>query len=112
MAESKFINPLFQRTDPGAKPARVTNIRAQAPVMDVAPEPAVAEAGQAPVKFTFYFMPSQLERLDQLWLRTKLEQREKLNKSEFLRLALDHLMDRFEQDPKGVLAELKQQRAQ
>jgi len=68
-------------------------------------------AQQAPVKFTFYFMPDQLERLDNLWLRVKLDHRERLNKSEFVRLALARLMEEFDRDPKGVLAELRRQRA-
>ena len=48
-----------------------------------------ASDSQAPVKFTFYFMPAQLRRLDNLWVRSKLDHRERLNKSEFVRLALE-----------------------
>lgn len=115
MAESKFINPLFQRTDPATRrrpdalegPAQGPNIAVGAPHAVALPD-----AGHAPVKFTFYFTPSQLDRLDQLWLRTKLEHREKLNKSEFVRLAIDRLMDEFDKDPKTVLTELKRHRVQ
>lgn len=103
MAESKFINPLFQRTEPPG-PSRASG--AAAPAV----RGAQAAAPQAPVKFTFYFTPDQLERLDNLWLRAKLEHRERLNKSEFVRLALERLMEEFDRDPQGVLAELRRNR--
>ena len=107
MAENKFINPLFQRTDPSTRPARLSSVREAAPVS----EPETSEVSQAPVKFTFYFQPSQLQRLDHLWVRTKLEHRERLNKSEFVRLALDRLMDEYDRDPTAVLGDLRRNRA-
>lgn len=141
MERSKFINPLFQRTETLAAevpeqpsfqepedipavpaeriepPETVERPKAAAvsePVADTAPEPAPtvpATVGTEPtVKFTFYFSPSQLRRLDDLWLRAKLEHRQRLNKSEFVRLALDRLMDEFDRTPHAVLEALKQQR--
>lgn len=65
----------------------------------------------APVKFTFYFSPEQLRRLDTLWLRAKLEHRERMNKSEFVRLALDRLLNDFEKNPRRVLDDLRRHRA-
>lgn len=106
MAESKFINPLFQRTEGGQPPARLRGPQATAPANEVP-----APHGQAPVKFTFYFMPDQLERLDNIWVRAKVDHRERLNKSEFVRLALERLMEEFDRDPQSVIAELRRQRA-
>ena len=105
MAESKFINPLFQRTGRTEEEPAPRGLRqAQA-------TPPAGSKGSAPVKFTFYFTPDQLQRLDDLWLRAKLEHRARLNKSEFVRLALDRLMEEFERDPKSVLGELSRLRS-
>ena len=109
MAESKFINPLFQRTEP-ARRGRLASVGEPGVPRELPVEPEPAALGHAPVKFTFYFLPSQLQRLDDLWVRAKLEHRERLNKSEFVRLAVDRLMEEFERDPKGVLAELRRNR--
>jgi hypothetical protein len=131
MARSNFINPLLRRTDaapegaqppllevaaepagpavgPAATPAPAAATPLPAP--PVAQPPAPEAANEAPVKFTFYFMPEQLRRLDDLWLRTKLAHRERLNKSEFVRLALDRLMDAYDNEPQGVLEALRRQR--
>jgi len=122
VAESKFINPLFRSTEAPRSfddaPDKLRAPHSAHPRGPLGPDPTVddragpeAMAQQAPVKFTFYFMPDQLERLDNLWLRVKLDHRERLNKSEFVRLALARLMEEFDRDPKGVLAELRRQRA-
>lgn len=131
MARSNFINPLLRRTDAApdgaqppllevaAEPAAPVVPPAAAPVPAAAtppPAPPVAQpaapevVSEAPVKFTFYFMPEQLRRLDDLWLRTKLAHRERLNKSEFVRLALDRLMDAYDHEPQEVLEALRRQR--
>lgn len=134
MARSRFINPLFQRTEPEtaepeAQPVeaitRPDDLEEAAPPENSAatstsarpaasprartrrPEP---QATEAPVKFTFYFSPDQLRRLDDLWLRAKLDFHARLNKSEFVRLALDHLLEDFEKNPQRVLQQLKRQR--
>ena len=109
MAESKFINPLFQRTGQRSQEARPTGLREPSEEPQTTP-PTEKTGGGAPVKFTFYFMPGQLERLDDLWVRAKLEHRERVNKSEFVRLALERLMDEFDRDPKAVIAELRRLR--
>ena len=109
MAESKFINPLFQRTTRPTAVEPPPEALRQAQGTDVEKAQATPRAG-APVKFTFYFSQDQLDKLDDLWVRAKLEHREKLNKSEFVRLALDRLIAEFEHDPKSVLAELRRQR--
>ena len=132
MAESKFINPLFQRTE-GAPPQPSRALResqdsasgnaaglrqAQATAAGQAtiptgeaPAPHAEAGSQAPVKFTFYFMPDQLERLDNVWVKAKVDHRDRLNKSEFVRLALDRLMEEFDRDPTGVIADVRRQRA-
>lgn len=127
MAKSKFINPLFQRTEapvhpPGvsppspAGPAEGGGSGVEAPPQHVGPAgtredaPALEPSSEAPVKFTFYFTPEQLRRLDNLWVRVKLDHRQRLNKSEFVRLALDRLLEDFEQNPQGVLEALRRQR--
>ena len=123
MARSKFINPLFQRTDtPSSQPQPgLPEQPGEPPPGDLPPAPlsqsqpppspaAPPVSPDAPVKFTFYFMPEQLRRLDDLWVRVKLDHRERLNKSQFVRLALDQLLDEFERDPRAVLDHLRRQR--
>lgn len=119
----RFINPLLQRTEEAAEPepanaAQPEAAPAQAALPAVSPAaeapapvavPAAAPgpaASEAPVKFTFYFQPEQLRRLDDLWLRAKLQYRAKINKSEFVRLALDRLIDEFDSDPQRVLEDM------
>ena len=63
-------------------------------------------------KFTFYFTPAQLERLDQAWAtlrRTSRGRGQRVSKSQFVRVALDRLLDDFERNPEGVAAALLQQ---
>ena len=133
MANSRFINPLFRRTDegtqatetPSGKEASDTPTQSGA-VPSPSPRPAAAVAVEreaatqseaatalvtaAPVKFTFYFSPEQLSRLDNLWVLAKLEHRARFNKSEFVRLALNRLLDEFEREPRQVLDDLRRQR--
>lgn len=107
MSKPRFINPLLQRTEEPEPPRTPAPAAAPAPAPPPAPEPA----GGAPVKFTFYFQPDQLRRLDDLWLRAKLQYRAKINKSEFVRLALDRLIDEFDRDPERVLQDLSRHRS-
>lgn len=133
MTKTRFINPLLQRTDedkqpadqqaPAAEQAATTSTAQEpsaaaapaashpTPVAEPEPAPVAASGPEAPVKFTFYFAPDQLRRLDDLWLRAKLHHRARINKSEFVRLALDRLMEEFESDPKRVLEDLSKHRA-
>ena len=111
MAESKFINPLFQRTGAAPpRPSRASGNASPRTVAGEAPAPHAEAGSQSPVKFTFYFMPGQLERLDNVWVKAKVDHRERLNKSEFVRLALDRLMAEFDRDPTTVIADLRRQR--
>ena len=164
MARTKFVNPLFRRTEaPGLEPAPPPE---ESPAEDVigpaadfgsdaspvargsvpestpnqgsmagsgpgaAAQETTRQAGQdvpsvggtrhrspeagteaeAPVKFTFYFSPEQLRQLDNLWVRAKLDHNVKVNKSEFVRLALDRLLREFERAPREVLDDLRRLR--
>lgn len=60
-------------------------------------------------KFTFYFLPEQLQRLDAAWLQILSTHGLRFNKSEFIRLAIDRLLTDFEQDPREVIDQLRQQ---
>ncbi|MBI2887582.1 MAG: hypothetical protein HYY02_10285 [Chloroflexi bacterium] len=137
MAKSKFINPLFLPTvtqeaptappaAPGTAPAEAQPQSAAAPAAPgsramarpgargaaaTARSQAAPAVPEAPVKFTFYFTPEQLRRLDDLWVRAKLDHRQRLNKSEFVRLALERLLDEFEHNPRRVLEALRRQRS-
>ena len=73
--------------------------------------PEAGTEAEAPVKFTFYFSPEQLRRLDNLWVRAKLDHQERVSKSEFVRLALDRLLQEFERAPRQVLDELRRSRS-
>lgn len=72
--------------------------------------PEAGAEAEAPVKFTFYFSPDQLRQLDNLWVRAKLDHNVKVNKSEFVRLALDRLLREFERAPREVLDDLRRSR--
>jgi len=64
------------------------------------------------LKFTFYFSEEQLDRLDQVWetlRRSRRRPRRRISKSQFVRLALDNLLDEFEKDPDQVTRLLLQQ---
>ena len=134
MARSKFVNPLFQPTEreapDAARPpfgpeeppllqeaaapqsAPASPSRQGEPVGRRRPQTSAVEApAEAPVKFTFYFSPEQLRQLDTLWVRAKLDHNVKVNKSEFVRLALDRLLAEFEKHPQRVLDDLQRLRA-
>lgn len=133
MARSKFVNPLFQPTEKqtpdaarplsGSQPpayggeaaapqtAPLSPSRRSEPVGRRRPQTSAMEApAEAPVKFTFYFSPEQLRQLDTLWVRAKLDHNVKVNKSEFVRLALDRLLAEFEKHPQRVLDDLRRLR--
>ena len=57
-------------------------------------------------KFTFYYSTQQLERLDDIWQETRGQikgTRQRISKSQFVRLALDRLLDDFEKDSAKVI---------
>lgn len=136
MTKSRFINPLFQRTDPAPPPAfapqeerqeeedAAASLEAAAPqelrssarpAAETAPRARARAEGspvteEPPVKFTFYFSPAQLRQLDDLWIRAKVDHGQKVSKSEFVRLAVARLLDEFDKNPERVLSQLKRGR--
>ena len=67
---------------------------------------SASELRDRPEKFTFYFTPEQLERLDDVWeqlRRHKPRGQRRPSKSRFVRVALDRLLDDFHRDPEGVM---------
>ena len=69
------------------------------------------DTSSGPIKFTFYFTPEQLDRLDAAWDRFRRQTRQKgrrgVSKSQFVRLGLDLLLEEFERDPERVMARLR-----
>jgi hypothetical protein len=68
--------------------------------------PTIQELPDKASKFTFYFTPQQLERLDNAWeimRRRSRGQKQRPSKSRFVRVALDRLLDDFERNPEGVM---------
>jgi hypothetical protein len=58
-------------------------------------------------RFTFYFTQEQLDRLDEVWTTLRRRTRgtgQRVSKSQFVRVALDRLLDDFDADPGGVTA--------
>ncbi len=74
-------------------------------------EGTTQEAAERPSKFTFYFTPEQLDRLDDAWERMRRGRRagRRPSKSRFVRVALDRLLDEFEQNPEHVIALLREE---
>ncbi len=115
------VNPLLVSTEraqpepqPAAEPAGAAQERAGtdgvAGHVDVSTrQPADTSSG--PIKFTFYFTPEQLDRLDAAWDRFRRQTRQKgrrgVSKSQFVRLGLDLLLEEFERDPERVMARLR-----
>lgn len=105
--EAAPTNEAAATATPAPQAAVSIAVSEPAPALPFEPGPQPTPTGpEAPVKFTFYFAPEQLRRLDDLWLRAKLQYRARINKSEFVRLALDRLMEEFDQNPKQVLEDL------
>ena len=111
-------NPLLTRTEPAAPAAspptaddgRVpVDMQTRGHADTPAPAPPVMSASELsdrPEKFTFYFTPEQLERLDDVWeqlRRHKPRGQRRPSKSRFVRVALDRLLDDFHRDPEGVM---------
>ncbi len=74
-------------------------------------EVAAQNTAERPSKFTFYFTPEQLDRLDDAWERMRKGRRNgrRPSKSQFVRVALDRLLDEFEQNPEHVIALLREE---
>lgn len=65
-----------------------------------------ADMSSSTSKFTFYYSTQQLERLDDIWQETRGQikgTRQRISKSQFVRLALDRLLDDFEKDSGKVI---------
>lgn len=104
-------NPLLARTE-----TKESKDKDAAAVADT-PMPPGTQAGEhvdtttrtrvpdRSLKFTFYFTEEQLDRLDQVWetlRRTRRRPRRRVSKSQFVRVALDRLLDEFDRDPDQV----------
>ena len=120
------VNPLLVSTEraqpepqPAAEPvismpAGAARERAEpegvAGPVDVSTRPP-ADTPTGTIKFTFYFTPEQLDRLDAAWDRFRRQTRQRgrrgVSKSQFVRLGLDLLLEEFERDPEGVIARLR-----
>ena len=105
-------NPLLTRTEP-ATDTRLpvgpsTSTPADTP--DGSPAANTPEATERASKFTFYFTPDQLDRLDDAWEQMRKRRRggRRPSKSQFVRVALDRLLDDFERNPDQVMALLSE----
>ncbi len=98
-------NPLLSRTEPAAATSdREQDMHTRAQV-DTSTSERVDKQPQSS-RFTFYFTPEQLDRLDRAWERFRREGRrsgQRMSKSLFVRVALDKLLDDFEQNPQEVV---------
>ncbi len=74
-------------------------------------EATAPDIAERPSKFTFYFTPEQLDRLDDAWEQMRKGRRggRRPSKSRFVRVALDRLLDEFEQNPEHVIALLREE---
>ena len=104
------FNPLLSRTEPEQPGSPEAPENTRTPVDTRTREHVPATAG--PSKFTFYFNEEQLRRLDDAWATFRRQTRgsgQRLTKSQFVRVALDRLLDDFERDPEEVIALLRNQ---
>lgn len=105
------FNPLLSRTGSAAETAAlVDNDDARSPA-DASMGGAGPPTDRAPTKFTFYYTPAQLERLDVAWSAFRRRIRgsgRPLSKSLFVRVALDRLLDDFDRDPDAVMTLLRE----
>ena len=107
------FNPLLGRTDTTREPSSATSGENTRTPVNTSTRTHVTGTDEAlAVKFTFYFMPDQLDRLDTAWSSFRRQARgsgHRLSKSLFVRVALDRLLDDFDQNPEAVLAMLRDQ---
>jgi hypothetical protein len=100
-------NPLLGRTEPPSDDTRTpVDPHTRVPVSVPEAGAAMQELSEKASKFTFYFTPQQLERLDNAWeimRRRSRGQKQRPSKSRFVRVALDRLLDDFERNPEGVM---------
>ncbi len=101
-------NPLLVRTELEPETSSPVDPSTSTPVHPSHTTPAdqlVAVPDRAS-KFTFYFTPDQLERLDDVWeqMRKRVRRGRRPSKSRFVRVALDRLLDDFARNPDNVMA--------
>lgn len=113
------FNPLLERTEPVTPEADIPTTEEGVPLVDTSTRtpihppisgPADTPAATAPIKFTFYFTPEQLDRLDAAWESFRRRQRgagPRISKSHFVRVALDRLLDDFDRNPEEVMSQLR-----
>ncbi len=103
------FNPLLSRTEPeqsSLQSPQDTRIHANKQTRKH------VQAATGPSKFTFYFNEDQLRRLDDAWATFRRHTKgsgPRLTKSQFVRVALDRLLDDFDRDPEEVIALLRRQ---
>ena len=101
-------NPLLTRTEPGGDTRPPVSPPTSTPVhtIDAMPVGQPVAASDRASKFTFYFTPDQLDRLDDVWeqMRKRRRRGRRPSKSRFVRVALDRLLDDFARNPDNVMA--------
>jgi hypothetical protein len=105
------FNPLLSRTEP-AVPSETGQTTEPTSTQVDTPTSTQVDTSVGAIKFTFYFTPKQLDRLDQAWAVFRRQTRgtgRRMSKSQFVRLALDRLLDDFDRDPEEVINLLVQQ---
>ncbi len=101
-------NPLLTRTEPDEDARSPVDLSTSTPVhtSDAVSVNQPAVASDRASKFTFYFTPDQLDRLDDVWeqMRKRRRRGRRPSKSRFVRVALDRLLDDFARNPDNVMA--------
>ena len=107
-ARGLTFNPLLSRTD--SAPTRELGQSDEDTQTRVQAQPLTRpRVDTSTSKFTFYFTEEQLERLDRAWetMRKRTRgSRQRISKSQFVRLGLERLLDDFEREPELVINSL------
>ena len=118
-------NPLLSRTDPPPAASELaesdtrphadtpTRIQVDTPTRENVDTSTRTQADTplGPSKFTFYFTAEQLDRLDRVWETMRNRNRgtkQRVSKSQFVRVALNRLLDDFDKNPEQVIALLQE----
>ena len=108
------FNPLLARTEPEpSNTSQPVDLHTRTPVdiptgehVDKQTRPRV-DTSTSVSKFTFYFTQEQLERLETLWEELRRQRkgtkRQRVSKSQIVRIALDTFLDQFESEPEKML---------
>lgn len=104
------VDELLQRPARAETPAEPTPV---APETDAAQTPAdTPTAGRALRKYTVPFRSVQLARLDRILARWAADKGVRVGAAEVMRLALDQVLARMEDEPDRVIRELVEQEQQ